>query len=194
MTVTIISCLYGTTHTEFLPRWLEATDRIPHDARIVATDRIPCSWRYPQAFYLNWAAYAAQTEWVWISDIDDLPLPDALDGLDEVDADVWLTGFGHPIPRLTNAEYLASPENVYPGSSAFRTETFRGVGGFPDIAFQDWGLWRRLARAGATFEPSERAHFHYTQHAASRTLTDITHDRREAHLAELYADERPMNG
>lgn len=187
--VTIISCVYGPTHTKFLPRWLDATKKIPRNALIVAPEMSKCPWQYPQAFYLNWAANLAETEWVWISDIDDLPFPDALDGLEDVEADVWLTGFGHPIPRLTNEEYLASPENVYPGSSAFRLEAFHRAGGFPDIAFQDWGLWRRMARTGATFDPSARAHFSYTQHDASRSRTDITPARRAEHLAELYADQ-----
>lgn len=208
MTVTVVSCVYGSHYRRFVKRWAEAVaalDPTP-DAVVVATDGsidIPgarvvesfCHWRYPQAWYLQQAISAAQTDWVWIVDIDDLAFPDGLDGLDAVAADVWQLGFERSDgevyipPRLSAAEFLASDRNVYVAASMIRTDIFREVAGFADVALQDWALWRRLARHGATVEPSARTHFGYMRHPRSRGATELTLDVRADHLAEMMEAE-----
>lgn len=209
MEVTVVSCLYGDGFEEFVQDWacsVAALDPQP-DRVIVGTDRPlnidgaailagDCPWRYPQAFYLQLAISAVDTEWVWILDIDDLAMSDALEGLDEVFADVWQMGFLrsdgelYVPPRLTAAEYLGSPRNVYTASSAFRTEAFRQVGGFKDVALQDWSLWRRITHAGLRFEPSGRAHYHYMRHRATRGDVELTMDARPTHLVEMLDVEQ----
>lgn len=208
MTVAVVSCVYGTTHTRFVKRWaaaIQALDPKP-DAVIVATDggiHIPgakvvesyCHWRHPQAWYLQQAIMAAETDWVWIVDIDDEAYPSGLKGLEDVAADVWQVGFErsdgekYRPPQLTAAEFLASKQNVFVGASMIRTDIFRDVGGYPDVALQDWGLWRRLARHGATFESSSRLHFAYMRHPRTRAVVELTLDVREEHLAEMMEAE-----
>ncbi len=203
--VTVVSCLYGDTHTRFLSEWSHSVRNLnprPADV-VVCTDRaytidaafvhIPMEqpWEHRQAFYLQKAVKAAMTEWVWVLDIDDRALPDALQGLDEVAADVWQMGYVNTAgarycpPALPNHDYLESPRNMYVGGSAFRVGAFHEVGGYRDVALQDWDLWRRLAENGAAFEASGRVQFHYTQHEASRTDTELTMGRRPDHLAEM---------
>jgi hypothetical protein len=77
---------------------------------------------------LHDAIMAATSEWVWILDIDDLALPDALDGLDKVDGDVWQMGYqtddghgnvsGYEPPQLTAEEYLDQRGNPFTAGSA----------------------------------------------------------------------------
>ena len=205
--VTVISCLYGRTHDRFLWEWLSAVRQLdPAPAEvIIATDRYRHitdgalevfrrhndGTRYPQAFYLNKALEQVETEWVWIHDIDDLAFPDALEGLDDVDADVFQMGYlrsdglVYLPPELAAAEVLASPRNPFVAGSCVRTEALRAVGGFPDIAFQDWGLWLQLARAGATFAASDRPRFHYRRHGSTRGACELTLAERAAHTAEM---------
>lgn len=197
MTVSVITCAYG-LFDRFLPRWREAVRQLDPqpDAVIVVTDAgLPCPWKHPQAFYLNAAVALADTDWAVISDVDDHPKRDALDGLDAVDADVWQMGFDRSdgetyIPRvLDNDAFLASDRNVYVGSSAIRIEAFNTAGGYPDVALQDWALWRRLAANGARFESSGRTHFHYMRHPNTRGTVELTASARAEHLAEMKATE-----
>jgi hypothetical protein len=208
MSVTVVSCVYGEHYRQFVPRWAKAVEDLDPqpDAVIVATDGhvdVPgarviesfCHWRYPQAWHLQQAIAAATTDWVWILDIDDLAFPDALQGLHDVMADVWQLGNErsdgekYTPPRMTAAEFLASERNVYVAGSMIRTDIFREVGGFRDVALQDWCLWRTLARHGASVEPSQRMHFQYMRHPKTRGATELTLDVRADHYAEMLEAE-----
>jgi hypothetical protein len=205
---TIVSALYGDGYEAFVADWaasVHALDPAPErvilatdrklDLHRVQTLRADCDWRHPQAFYLNLAVEWAETEWVWIVDIDDFALPDGLDGIEDVDADVWAVGFDRSDgvvylpPPLTPESVLAAQTSVIPGSSMFRTDVFREAGGFRDVALQDWALWRSLARVGARFESSGRPHFRYMRHPGTRGETELTVTARPEHLAEMLDAE-----
>lgn len=195
MSVTVVSCVYG-DHTRFVRPWWDAVKRLdpqPDSVRLMRDGS--CLWQHPQAFYLQRAIMGSNTDWVVIADIDDQLHPDALIGIQNVTADVWQMGFQRSDgetyipPTLTADEILALDRNVLVGSSAIRTQAFHAVGGFDDIALQDWGLWRKLARAGYTFESSGRTHFRYNRHPQARGATELTADVRAAHIAEMMNAE-----
>jgi hypothetical protein len=150
-----------------------------------------CPWRHPQAYYLDAAIRAADTDWVWVCDIDDYPMADGLQGVDAVDAEVWQLGFARSdgetyIPQHTTAgAYLDSGRNTLVGSSIFRVAAYTGCGGYPDVALQDWALWQRLFRDGARFAFSTRPHFHYMRHPSARGETELTVAARPDHLEEM---------
>lgn len=195
---TVISCLYGETHLRFLDDWMNGVRALnPMPAAVIVTtesDR-DCSWSYPQPFYLQAAFDLAETTWVWVHDIDDVAFPDALEGLEDVTADVWQFGYvrsdgeEYIPPKLTAAEVLAAARNPFVAGSCIRTEKLRKVGGFPDVALQDWALWRALARADATFCSSTRPHFRYRRHPDTRGVRELTAGRRADHLAEMMEAE-----
>ncbi len=208
MSVTVVSCVYGRRFDEFIPEWLAAVQALDPqpDAVIVATDVAPRPipgvtkvmgfglWTHPQAFLLQQAIQHAETEWVWIVDIDDLALPDGLAGLDGVAADVWQVGYvrdgkDYVPPALSGRTYLGEPGNPFTAGSMIRTKAFKAAGGFSDVAFQDWSLWRRLAKQGATFASSDRAHYVYRRHAATRSTLELTAARRGFHVEEMVACE-----
>lgn len=207
MSVTAITSVYG-MHRAFWPRWWErmqlldpAPDEIivAHDGKLPSMPRpaqIVCPsvpWSYPQAFYQQLALTLVKTDWVWFHDVDDIAMLDALEGLGQVDADVWQMGFKrsdgetYVVPDMSNEEYLAGWTNPYVSGSCVRAAAVRGVGGIPDVALQDWALWRRLAAAGARFQSSGRTHFHYMRHPSTRGETELTLDRRPEHLKEMEA-------
>lgn len=205
VTVTVVSCLYGNRgYQRFALAWrhsIRQLEREP-DQVIVGGDwhsRIPpsvtsvvnavCPWRYPQAFHLQNAVMAAETDWVWILDFDDIALADALNGIDDVDADVWMMGYQRSggevyVPSASEAELELPRRCLIPAGSAIRTEAFHRAGGFQDLAFQDWALWRALARTGASFESSGRVHYRYNRHPATRTAVELTPEKR----AEFYTE------
>jgi hypothetical protein len=206
--VTVISCLYGETHDEFVEDWSEgikALKPFPSGITIVACDRprrvlggrvvMPCDWKHPHPYYLQQALELVDTEWVWIHDIDDVARSNALRGIHRVDADVWQLGFyrsdgeTYVPPQLDAADVLQAEKNPFVGTSCIRTRTLREVGGFPDVALQDWALWRRLALAGATFQSSSRVHFDYRLHEKSRSVMDATANRRAEDLREMLDAE-----
>lgn len=210
MTVTVVSCVYGPAFAAFVPRWLEYVKRLdPGPDEIIVSSDVAfglnspqlvsdCPWRNPQAYYLQRAIMRASSDWVWIVDIDDCAMVDGLAGLDEVDAEVWQLGFRRSdgetyIPQpISPDEYLASPSNMLVGGSMVRTDAFRRVGGFPDVALQDWALWRLLMRDGATFAFSDRPHFDYMRHSCSRGETELGLERRPEHVAEMMETERAL--
>ncbi len=205
MSVTVVSCVYGKAYDCFIPEWSLAVSMLTPapDEIIVLSDRKrkipiahvdvrPSPWEHPQAFYLQRAIRAADTEWVWIVDIDDMALVDGLAGLDDVEGDVWQMGYTNQydtyVPeQFTAREYLEVGRNPFTAGSAIRTDIFEECGGFQDCAFQDWALWRRLARVGATFQSSDRAHYVYRQHSTSRTAIELVADRRADHEQQMVA-------
>ncbi len=196
MSVTVVSCVYGGMYGAFRPRWesaIAALDPEP-DAVLVMTDEWHKStWKHPQAYFQQLAISKVKTDWVWLLDIDDIAMPDALAGLEDVDADVWQMGFHrsdgeeYVPPQLSAAEFLASDRNVFVGGSCIRVDAFRACGGFDDVALQDWSLWRKLALNGATFQSSGRTHFHYMRHPYTRGELELTMDARPLHMAEMEA-------
>lgn len=74
-------------------------------------------------------------------------------------------------------EYLLRVANFVPITVLARTEAIRTVGGFPqpgttewpNVACEDWGLWQRLLRAGASF-----------RHVPERTWVWRHHDHNTA--------------
>lgn len=196
MSVTVVSCVYGSTFARFIPRWVEYVSKLnpKPDAIVVASDRPhkipgahvfvpPAAWNHPQAYYLNAAIAQADTEWVWILDIDDCAKPDALQGLERVDAGVWQMGYIRSDGEvyIPGPEALDAPGNMLVAGSAVRREHAR----FADVAYQDWHLWRRLQREGFEFAFSGRTHFHYMRHKYTRGETELGLDRRDELVEEM---------
>jgi len=84
--------------------------------------------------------------------VDDRILPGMARLVDGVTAGVLQVGyirsdgFQYVPPALAPDEYLQWGGNPYVSGSPFTRAAFELSGGFPDIAWSDWGLWRRMAR------------------------------------------------
>jgi len=117
---------------------------------------------------------AVQTEWVATLDDDDLMLPDHLAQLAtkaEPGVDViYSLAVDTPPERCFDVsewepEYLAGVlegDNLFPTTVAVRTSTLVALGGWASwddhiggfqtgVQYEDWDLWRRMARAGCSF-------------------------------------------
>jgi hypothetical protein len=187
--VTVISCLYGSSHDCFFGDWLasvKALEPAPREVLVATesyrhlTDGVTEIFRrrndgseYPQPFYLNAALEQVQTKWVWQLDIDDVAFPDALADIDERVADVVQMGYERS-DGLVHLPKRWGPINQYVAGSLIRTDAIRHIGGFRDVEHQDSDLWERLIYAGAVFASADRPRFLYRRHAQART-------EREAH-------------
>jgi hypothetical protein len=211
--VTIISCLYGSSHDDYLADWLNCVGMLNPEPRevIISTDRyrhittvLEVSRRrqdrssYPQAFHLNHALREVRSEWVWIHDIDDLAFHDALEGIEHSDADVVQAGYERSdgevyIPPVLDCdEILKLDHNPFVAGSFVRTDILLDAGGFPDVALQDWALWRRLALLGAVFASSDRPRFKYMRHGQTRGARELTIGLRQTHMGEMYRWEESL--
>jgi hypothetical protein len=169
------------------------TDRYRHITTLLEVSRLRQDRRsYPQAFHLNTALQEVRSEWVWIHDIDDLAVPDALEGIEHADADVIQCGYERSDgevyipPALPNDEILELDHNPFVAGSFVRTDILLDAGGFPNVALQDWALWRRLALMGAVFAAGDRPRFKYMRHGHTRGVRELTLEKRRKHLAEMY--------
>lgn len=185
--ITVVTAVFGDYH-RFLPEWLSALEVLdPAPAAVVIASDRPVEagaakvvvepeaggWVNRTAQLFNFAADQVDSDWFWPIGVDDLPLPDALAGLDGVMGETDVVQFGYVRgntvtvpPRMSAARYLPLAHNPFVGASLIRREAFPG---WPDIRFEDWGLWRRMADAGARFGFTGRAHFEYRDHPGSRT-------------------------
>ena len=175
--VTIWTTCFG-NYARFLPDWCEAALAAGPDDILVIADRelpVPTGVRlevhdvprkFPEAQLRNIAVSRCETEWVWPIDVDDSIYPDALGALSGKDCEVIQVGFvasngWHYIPEvIPNEDYLKLDHNPYVSGSPFRKRIFETVN-YPSIAFSDWGLWRKAARAGFAFEADPEPRYRY---------------------------------
>lgn len=150
-----------------------------------------------QATSLNQALRAVGSEWVAVLDDDNWWLPDhiavLLDYADDADV-VYSYDRDGNVPRVNCNEWdearlrdTLDAENFIDLSAAIiRRDAIEGVGGFPaspwtgglvcdgghfegsSANFQDWELWRRLARSGAQFRCVAAATWVYGIDASDR--------------------------
>jgi hypothetical protein len=194
-TVAVVSAIYGDDYDCFVHDWMQSIQRLVRPADEIVLHRgFARGEAYPWGRIMNEAVAGTSAEWIFPLGVDDMVLPSGLDGIDEVEGDVWLMGFERGdvefIPAaLPNDEYLDSARNVYPGLSCFRRSAWEKVGGYPIIADEDWGFWRKLARAGATFSASGRVQTIYRDHDGQRTKAKKLLPREERELQRQQALE-----
>jgi hypothetical protein len=196
MSVTVVAVIYGFDYWQFEMDWRRSLHAMvpPADDVILHHGLLKEGELYPQARLLNEAIAKVATDWVWPLNVDDLALPDALAGLEEQDAQVWLMGMRSGkqdiVPEaMSNADYLANFGNPYPSMSAFRKQAWELVGGYPTVGHEDWALWRRMALAGLNFSASGRDHSIYRDHPLQRTKTDVRPELWERHKEEMLGLE-----
>lgn len=197
MTVTIATVIYGTGYEHYLPGWVDSALAAQSDAVVVSTDRShwlregvvelvsepPTGWRFPVSWFLNEAFENAESEWVWPIGVDDRIRPYALQALTGRDyADVVQVGYRrsdglvYNPPPLKNFQILENVNNSLFACSPVKRSAWERVGGFPDVAFEDWAMWRRLARADCVFGYSFNVAVDYDWHPGSNATSKYSAD------------------
>jgi hypothetical protein len=192
-TVGIFGCQFNGWYEEYIGDWFEACLAAQPDQIVLVSDRIrsvpagvtlrvvePSKQKYPIPYFSNKAVEALDTEWCWNMDIDDLIRPGALWEIRVVDAEVYVAGLQDSrgvksnARRLTWEQVWTADVNYVPAGSAFKKWLWEKVGGYPDIGFHDWGLWRLLARERARFATSGQVLYDYrTDHVSVSDSFDV---------------------
>lgn len=122
----------------------------------------------------NRLAKTTDAEWLAFIDDDDRVYPNHLEVLLEVaesGADVCYTLCdGFDVPHDCTHCSLHGARNTVPVTTLVRRSMFVKAGGFPSDRYEDFGLWKRILRAGGTFQCDHRVTWQYRIHAASRTF------------------------
>jgi hypothetical protein len=202
MTVSIVTVIYGDAYDRYLAPWIDASLAAKPDDILVVTDMPRCDehhyarnriteitksvasgWRFPTSALLNCAFEWAKTEWVWVVGVDDKIRPDALTVLQENnDADIVQVGYArsdgyyYTPPAWSNADIVQHTNNGLFACSPVKRDAWLRVGGYPDVAFEDWAMWRKMARAGCVFAYTDQIAVDYSWHpetnATMRYLSD----------------------
>ena len=104
--------------------------------------------------------------------MDDMVMPDVLDGLDTLDEDVHFMGIDmngqekYLRPYLTNEQIATLPACYFCFGSPFKRELALQHP-FQDTPYGDWIFWRQIARAGAKFAWSGRVGYWYRKDFAN---------------------------
>jgi hypothetical protein len=187
VSVTVATWLYGDQYDQYLPRWLEAINKLntkPTEI-IMMTDEyrkidgvqvivypIKKEWNTPNPHYANFICQNTKTDWILIADMDDMVMPDVLDGLENLDADVHLMGIDingqekYLPPYLTNDQIATLPACYFCFGSPFKRELALQHP-FQDTPYGDWIFWRQIARSGAKFAWSGRVGYWYRKDFAN---------------------------
>ncbi len=183
-------------YDKFRAQWEEGVGNLQRQPDEVVVIEGNGRGRWPQAEMMNEAVRETSSEWVWPLGIDNFAFPWALNHLDGMDADVVQFGYlrsdGAPylVPAHPGSVYLKLSRNPFVSDSPFRRSAFDRAGGFPDIGFEDWGLWRRMIKTGARFTVSPFIHFLYRLHDESRSTLEYTEmESRREKYDEMLAGE-----
>lgn len=193
--LSLYTVVFGEDYHEYLDGWVDAALKVGADEVVVVSDRhrvLPdgvrlerhdTSYRWREAGMRQYAVGLCTSDWVWLIDVDDRVMPDVA-GVVDRDADVVQVGFIRSDGQVTvpnivpHSQFLEQRMNRYVGTSPVRRKKLEAVGGWPDVGYADWGLWRKLARAGARFVAADRVCFEYNWHPDS-SLTGQKRNRRE---------------
>lgn len=174
------------TYEQYVPHWatsVRGLRRQPDQVVIVAQDapavQAITAKELPQATvlqaeadfqfatYLNQAVDACHTDWIaWIG-VDDRYRPQALNGLDIIETDVYIYGMAISDGRTWRGDDLAkAPEhNPVPCGSPFRRWIWEAIPFQPHLApFEDWAFWVGANHLGATAKQTGRIDFDYRIH------------------------------
>lgn len=191
--VTIAVCTYGD-----LPYWSEmALRRATPSAR--AQGEHICMRAHGDTLHdcRNRALYACETEWIIFLDADDELAPGYVDAMLKGSADLRAPaveyvrgGVPRPpyVPTVAGHEHHACTADCMPfgnwlviGSMA-RTRILQRIGGFMDWpVYEDWCLWWRAVRAGATVEAIPEAVYTAYVRDASRNRVMPIEERNVWH-------------
>jgi hypothetical protein len=214
--VSLVSAVWG-RFMSHLPGWFEMVGRLdPAPAEvIVATfpEHVEELRGYPCTVVVeerpvplgcalvpwmgNQAGFAASCTWLANLAMDDRMMPDALWGLDEVDADIVSISAQLSDGRLVQARgeqnLRTVAEDMVLGPSYIRSELFRRVGGWrADRLLADWWLWVYAYLAGGrivTWDyPTHWIDVTSAGRFSSERFPEFEYQEIRAHMAAGLAD------
>jgi glycosyltransferase involved in cell wall biosynthesis len=173
--VSIVLAIWGEGYSQFLSKWFEATQTLERefDEIVVVTDnknasavlsavtdfskvRIRVEEHEGYSVYFNRAIDLANSKWIAFCNADDYFLPQALNSIDDADAQDANLICDNLIHKDTNFRQTAywEPSELnhtfrLMGANPMTKQLWEAAGGFPKgVRFADWGLALRMKKTG----------------------------------------------
>lgn len=186
-----------------IDRWCTAALSAGFDQIVLATDEKkdvpsgidllivkPGQYVHPIPEFSNAAVRHLDTDWCWNMDVDNFVLPSALFEIRNIDAEVYQAGFkthyenSYTPPPMSAQDVINADYCFMTAGSAFKKWMWENIDGYPDVGYQDWGLWKKMAKAGARFHVSSQPVYYYYDHKNS-----ASNKRQRENLEEFYEQE-----
>lgn len=135
----------------------------------------------------NAAIDYTDTDWFVPSDLDDIPLPNYVDGIGK-DAEIhsFCYNFCNEAhgyrPHQWDSAFDINTANPLASCSAFRTDWAKRVR-FRDVGWEDWAFWLDMKKAGARVHFDQTVRYIYTHPPGSLSQQDI--NRKEAEIRAM---------
>ena len=138
-----------------------------------------------------------RTEWVIFLDADDELEPGYVDAMAQGSADIrapavrYVPGPDPYVPRVVGHDHACSVDCLDDGNwivigACVRAQLIRDVGGWgPEDLYEDWALWRKLVKAGASVEAIPDAV--YRAHVRPKSRNTPTRSKRVKWTREIQA-------
>jgi hypothetical protein len=124
----------------------------------------------------NAALEIATTDWFVPADLDDMPLPGYIAGLNaDYDIHSFALSIGNNVyqgmPWHWENAFDANGENPMVSCSAYKTELGKKVR-YRDVGWEDWAFWLDMKKAGATVFWDDTIRYTYTRPPGSLSQQD----------------------
>jgi len=131
----------------------------------------------------NAALEAANTNWFVFADLDDIPLPNYIDGLaDKFDIHAFSYMYGDRTygftPSMWESAFNPNIGNPVASCSAYKTELAKKVK-YRDIGWEDWAFWLDMKKAGATVHYDPIPRYQYIRPPNSLSQQDVARKEKE---------------
>lgn len=175
VTISLPLAIWGEGYSQFLPQWFKGVDSLEREIHeiVIVTDnknfpavlnsvtdfskvRIRVEEHKDYSAYWNRAFELCTGKWIAICNADDYFLPQALNQVDEADAqgcNLICDHLQHKGTSHTQSAYWRPEELDHAfslmGANPMTKHLWEASGGFPDgIRFADWGLALRMKKTG----------------------------------------------
>jgi hypothetical protein len=200
VTISVVNATWGKRYHQFIPQWwagVESLEREPDDILIVVASDTEKAIRKstPKRFasrtkiivsdrdgfndYWDEAFASASGDWLAGCSIDDYFLPEALNAIDQADAEecelVCDSVVLHPSGKVFAGVWDANrifTDLTMPGVAPMKKSLYERVGGFDrDIYFSDWGFYIKCAAAGVKVYPTNIMRIVYDEGLTHQTMS-----------------------
>lgn len=209
-TISLPLCIWGSGYSQFLPQWFRGVESLERkiDEIVVVCDeqnyfavmnsvidfskvRIRVETHGDYSAYWNRAFELCQGKWIAICNADDYFLPQALNQIDEADAQGCNLICDHLVHKGTSNTQSAvwRPEELdyafnLMGANPMTKQLWEAAGGFPpNMRFADWGLALAMRKTNLV-NPFYAS--------TTRIVYDVGYDRATMTGASLESEKRSV--
>ena len=191
-TITVATANWGGYWDRYGSNWTEAVLKLdPAPTRVIIASDVPIKTGFEVVIcetkslgpMRNAAIDFTDTEWFVPSDLDDIPLPNYVSGINR-DAEIHSFCYkfcneahGYRPSQWDNA-FEPNTGNPLASCSAYKTDWAKRIR-YRDIGWEDWAFWLDMKKAGARVHFDQTVRYIYTHPPGSLSQKDVSRKENE---------------